>query len=59
MLALIILAVNVLIAKFHQTKDFQAVGGVISIDESGNAIRSVVIKEIQNQKQNYKTIINP
>ncbi|EDP4288258.1 branched-chain amino acid ABC transporter substrate-binding protein, partial [Campylobacter jejuni] len=31
----------------------------ISIDESGNAIRSVVIKEIQNQKQNYKTIINP
>ncbi|ENT3661878.1 ABC transporter substrate-binding protein [Campylobacter jejuni] len=46
-------------SKIHQTKDFQAVGGVISIDESGNAIRSVVIKEIQNQKQNYKTIINP
>ncbi|EHN6917009.1 branched-chain amino acid ABC transporter substrate-binding protein, partial [Campylobacter jejuni] len=46
-------------SKIHQTKDFQAVGGVINIDESGNAIRSVVIKEIQNQKQNYKTIINP
>ncbi|QWU80109.1 branched-chain amino acid ABC transporter substrate-binding protein [Campylobacter novaezeelandiae] len=45
--------------KIHQTKEFQGVSGIISIDESGNAIRSVVIKEIKNQKQVYKTSINP
>ncbi|MBK1971049.1 ABC transporter substrate-binding protein [Campylobacter sp. TTU_617] len=45
--------------KIHQTKNFQGVSGIISIDESGNAIRSVVIKEIKNQKQIYKDIINP
>ncbi|MCH5336321.1 MAG: ABC transporter substrate-binding protein [Campylobacter sp.] len=45
--------------KIHQTKDFEGVGGVINIDESGNATRSVVIKEIKDQKQSYKAVINP
>lgn len=45
--------------KIHQTQNFQSVGGVINIDESGNATRPVVIKEIQNLKQSYKTTINP
>lgn len=45
--------------KIHQTKNFQGVSGVISIDKSGNAVRSVVIKEIQNQKQIYKGTLNP
>ncbi|MCC8350589.1 ABC transporter substrate-binding protein, partial [Campylobacter sp. VicNov18] len=36
--------------KIHQTKNFEGVSGIISIDQSGNAIRSVVIKEIKNQK---------
>ncbi|EDP6341702.1 ABC transporter substrate-binding protein [Campylobacter jejuni] len=45
--------------KIHQTKNYQGVSGVISIDQTGNATRSVVVKEIKNQKQNYKDIINP
>ncbi|TXE89278.1 ABC transporter substrate-binding protein [Campylobacter volucris] len=45
--------------KIHSTLNFEGVGGVISIDKNGNASRSVVIKEIQEQKQVYKTIINP
>lgn len=45
--------------KIHQTKDFEGVAGVINIDESGNAVRSVVIKEIKDQKQSYRTVINP
>ncbi|MCR6594755.1 ABC transporter substrate-binding protein [Campylobacter insulaenigrae] len=45
--------------KIHSTSNFEGVGGIISIDQNGNASRSVVIKEIQEQKQNYKTIINP
>ncbi len=43
----------------HATSDFQSVGGVINIDKSGNASRSVVIKEIQGGKQVYKSTINP
>ncbi|MCR4942666.1 MAG: ABC transporter substrate-binding protein [Campylobacter sp.] len=45
--------------KIHQTKDFDGVSGIISIDESGNAIRSVVIKEIKNLKPTYKGTVNP
>lgn len=45
--------------KIHQTQNFQGVSGVISIDKSGNATRSVVVKEIKNQKQSYKDTINP
>ena len=43
----------------HSTNNFQSVGGVITIDKSGNASRSVVIKEIQNGKQVYKSTVNP
>ncbi|MCE7315867.1 ABC transporter substrate-binding protein [Campylobacter coli] len=45
--------------KIHQTSNYEGVGGIISIDASGNAIRPVVIKEIQDGKQVYKTLINP
>ncbi|MFQ6341395.1 ABC transporter substrate-binding protein [Campylobacter sp. VTCC 70190] len=45
--------------KIHQTTNYQGVSGVISIDKTGNATRSVVVKEIKNQKQNYKDTINP
>ncbi|MCE7243959.1 ABC transporter substrate-binding protein [Campylobacter coli] len=45
--------------KIHQTSNYEGVGGIISIDASGNAIRPIVIKEIQDGKQVYKTLINP
>ncbi|MCW1360621.1 ABC transporter substrate-binding protein [Campylobacter sp. CCS1377] len=45
--------------KIHQTNNYEGVSGVISIDKSGNATRSVVVKEIKNQKQSYKDLINP
>ena len=45
--------------KIHQTKNFEGVSGVISIDKSGNATRSVVVKEIKDQKQVYKDTILP
>ncbi|EAH7221508.1 ABC transporter substrate-binding protein [Campylobacter coli] len=45
--------------KIHQTSNYEGMGGIISIDASGNAIRPVVIKEIQDGKQVYKTLINP
>ncbi|AJC85028.1 ABC transporter substrate-binding protein [Campylobacter peloridis] len=43
----------------HSTSKFEGVSGVISIDKSGNATRSIVIKSIENQKQVYKDIIFP
>ena len=45
--------------KIHQTTNFEGVTGVISIDKTGNATRSVVLKEIKNQKQVFKDVINP
>ncbi|KAA6225393.1 ABC transporter substrate-binding protein [Campylobacter sp. LR185c] len=44
--------------EIHKT-NFEGVTGKISIDKSGNAKRSVVIKEINNQSQIYKDTINP
>ncbi|MCR6573053.1 ABC transporter substrate-binding protein [Campylobacter insulaenigrae] len=43
----------------HSTSNFHGVSGVISIDKSGNATRSIVIKTIENQKQIYKDSILP
>lgn len=43
----------------HSTTNFQSVGGNLSIDESGNAVRPVIIKEIVNGKQSYKATIEP
>ena len=45
--------------KIHETNNYNGVSGIISIDKSGNATRSVVIKEIKNQKQIFKYLINP
>jgi branched-chain amino-acid ABC transport system periplasmic binding protein len=45
--------------KIHQTKDFDGVSGIISIDATGNAMRSVVIKEIKDLKATYKDTVNP
>ncbi len=45
--------------KIHQTTNFEGVSGVISIDKSGNATRSLVVKEIKEQKQVYKDTILP
>lgn len=45
--------------KIHQTKDFDGVSGIISIDTTGNAMRSVVIKEIKDLKATYKDTVNP
>ncbi|TQR33714.1 branched-chain amino acid ABC transporter substrate-binding protein [Campylobacter sp. MIT 99-7217] len=45
--------------QIHSTSNFQGVSGIINIDQSGNASRSVVVKEIQNEKQTYKATINP
>lgn len=45
--------------QIKETKNFQGVTGIISIDKKGNAIRSVVIKTIKNGKSVYKDTINP
>ncbi|MBZ7945215.1 ABC transporter substrate-binding protein [Campylobacter sp. RM10532] len=45
--------------KIHQTKNYEGVSGIISIDKNGNAIRSIIVKEIKDQKPIYKDIINP
>lgn len=45
--------------KIHSTSNFEGVSGIISIDKSGNAKRSLVLKEIKDQKQIYKDLINP
>ena len=45
--------------KIHDTKYFNGVSGIINIDKSGNATRSLVIKEIKDQKQVFKYLINP
>ena len=43
----------------RQTKDFPAVTGIITINESGDAIKSVAIVKIENGKFVYDTTINP
>ena len=45
--------------EIRSTKDLQTVGGVVSIDKNGNAMRPVVIKQIQNKEQIYKATVNP
>lgn len=45
--------------EIHKTTNFNGVSGIINIDKSGNATRSLVVKQIQNQKQVYKDSINP
>lgn len=45
--------------KIHSTQGFEGVSGVINIDSTGNATRSLVLKEIKNGKQIYKDLIKP
>lgn len=45
--------------EIKKTKNFDGVSGKISIDNQGNASRSVVIKEIKNGVALFKAIVNP
>ncbi len=45
--------------ELKKTKDFDGVSGSISLDKSGNATRSAVIKEIKNGKAQFKATVNP
>lgn len=45
--------------KIHETTNFEGVSGVISIDKKGNATRSVVIKEVKDEKATFRDIVNP
>lgn len=45
--------------QIQSTKGFEGVSGLISIDKTGNATRSAVIKVIANGKAVYKTTVNP
>lgn len=45
--------------EIRKTSKFEGVSGFISMDEKGNATRSAVIKEIQNGKAVYKSMVNP
>lgn len=45
--------------KIKQTSNFEGVSGYINIDSKGNAIRSLVVKEIKDGKFAYKDTIKP
>ena len=45
--------------KIKNTQKFEGVSGYINIDGKGNAVRSVVIKEIKGGKSTYKDTVNP
>lgn len=45
--------------KIKQTSNFEGVSGFINIDKKGNAVRSLVIKEVKNGKFTYKDTVNP
>ena len=42
-----------------QTKDFEGAAGVISLDPTGDAIKSAVIKEVKDGKFKYLTVVEP
>ena len=46
-------------AALADTKAFAGVTGTISIDEDGNAVKSLVINEVKNGRFNYVTTVNP
>ena len=41
------------------TKDFQGAAGLVNFDENGDAVKSAVIKVIQDGKFTFKTIVDP
>jgi branched-chain amino acid transport system substrate-binding protein len=46
-------------AAIRSTKDFEGVTGSITIDASGDAVKSAVVNEVLNGKFTYVTTINP
>jgi len=45
--------------EIKKTKNFDGVSGMITIDKTGNATRSAVIKEIKDGKAGFKATVNP
>ncbi len=45
--------------ELKKTKNFDGASGTISLDESGNATRSAVIKVIKDGKAQFKATVNP
>jgi branched-chain amino acid transport system substrate-binding protein len=45
--------------EIKKTLDFDGVSGSITIDKTGNATRSAVIKEIKNGVAGFKATVNP
>ncbi len=45
--------------EIKKTKNFDGASGLISLDKSGNATRSAVIKVIKNGKAEFKATVNP
>ena len=43
--------------RIHNTVNLQVPGGVINIDNSGNAARTVIVKEIKDGKQKFKDFL--
>jgi len=41
------------------TKNFQAVSGIINMGDNGNAIKSVVINKVEGGQFVYVTTVNP
>lgn len=46
-------------SQIKKTMNFEGVSGFISIDEKGNAVRSMVVKEVKNAKFSFKDTIKP
>ncbi|SHH16834.1 ABC transporter substrate-binding protein [Thermosipho atlanticus] len=50
----------VLIAQeIRKTKNFEGVTGIITIDEHGNALKSVIVDVVKNGNFEFETVINP
>jgi branched-chain amino acid transport system substrate-binding protein len=45
--------------QLHSTQDFEGVTGYISLDESGDAVKSAVIKTIKNGQAEFLTTVEP
>lgn len=42
-----------------KTEGFEGAAGIISLDENGDAVKNAVIKEVQDGKFVYKTVVEP
>jgi branched-chain amino acid transport system substrate-binding protein len=43
----------------EQTKGFQGVSGIITLDADHNAVKSAVVLGIENNKAKYAATVNP